>query len=505
MPHTTNRQAVTAAVVMGTFLAALDTTVVGTAMPTIIGSLGGLALYSWVFSSYLLTSTVTVPIYGKLADIYGRKPVFLVGATLFIAGSALCGLSSSMEMLILFRAVQGLGAGAVLPVAITVVADIYPVAERPRVQAMMSAVWATSALIGPAMGGLITDYVSWRWVFYVNIPFGTVAIALFWAFLHESVPSKRRTVDYAGSGLLVVSLTLLLIGLMQNGQNAGALPTRLATLAAAALLGGLFLLQERRAPEPILPLSLFRSRVISVASVVGLAGGAVLFGVSSFIPPFLQGVQGTTATTAGATLAAMSIGWPVGSTLGARLILSRGYRPVVMLGTGLIAAGSATLVAVDAGTSLPAMIVSMLMIGLGMGFSSTPLLVAVQSAVGWSQRGVATASTQFFRSIGGAVGVAVMGAILNARMAAELPDRDAASAVLEPAARAAIPPEMLETVTTALASSLHSVYLAIAIVAAGGLALSLLFPRGTVEEHAHTEVPAEADDSQRSGRGGQAR
>jgi EmrB/QacA subfamily drug resistance transporter len=489
MPHKTNRQAVTAAVVMGTFLAALDTTVVGTAMPTIIGSLGGLALYSWVFSAYLLTSTVTVPIYGKLADMYGRKPVFLVGAMLFIVGSALCGLSTTMEMLVLFRAIQGLGAGAVLPVAITVVGDIYPARDRARIQAMLSAVWASSALIGPAMGGLITDLVDWRWVFYVKIPFGAIAIVLFWVFLQESVPPRRSRADYAGAALLVSGLTLLLVGLMQDGPQAAALIPQWAILGLSAALMALFLLQERRAAEPLLPLALFKSRVISTASAIGLASGAVLFGVSSFVPPFLQGVQGSTATMAGATLAAMSIGWPIGSTLSARLIRSRGYRPMVLLGTGLIAAGSAGLTAVNPGTPLAGIVAAMLLIGLGMGFSATPLLVAVQSAVDWNQRGVATASTQFFRSIGGAVGVAAMGTILNAGMAVETRGA-AASAILQPATRVAMPPDALEALSAALASSLHSVYVAIAFAAVLCLALSLLFPRGSIEEHAYSETPA---------------
>ena len=506
MPRSTNTRAVTAAVIMATFLAALDTTVVGTAMPTIIGSLGGLALYSWVFSAYLLTSTTTVPIYGRMADVYGRKPVFFAGATLFLTGSILCGLSGSMEMLILFRAIQGLGAGAVLPVSITVVGDIFPVHERARVQGLISAVWAVSALVGPAAGGLIVDHFDWRWVFYVNIPFGAVSIALFWFFLHEAVPTKRRSMDYLGTCLLAASITLLLVGLM-NGvpQPPGVDFLRWVALAASAGLLGLFIWQESRIDEPVLPLSLFKNRVISTASLVGLLGGAILFGVSSYIPPFVQGVQGGSATSAGIALATVSLGWPVAATGSARLILRWGYRPVVLVGTGLITVGSVLLTTVQMDTPQLLLLLAMLLIGLGMGFSATPLLVAVQSAVGWQQRGVATASNQFFRSIGGAIGVAVMGTIVNSRMQVEMgavqlsemagtgQGIPGASVILDPVAREQLPAGVLLALRSAFDSSLHAVYIAVALAAVAGMLLSLLFPRGSVDDHAHKEEAAVAN------------
>jgi len=516
MPRSTNTRAVTLAVMMATFLAALDTSVVGTAMPTIIGTLGGLGLYSWVFSAYLLTSTTFVPVCGRLADMYGRKPVFLAGAALFLAGSMLCGSSNRMEELIIYRAVQGLGAAAVLPASITVVGDIFSVDQRARVQGLLSGVWGISAIVGPAVGGLIVDRFEWRWVFYVNLPFALVSMALFVLFLHERVETRQRRVDYVGTAGLTAAVTLLLLGLLDLGQRSGSLPVAPGVLlVAAAVLLGLFLWHESRVEEPVLPLSLLRSRVVAVSNAAGFLGGASLLGVSSFIPPYVQGVMGGTATSAGAALAPMSIGWLIGSTLTGRLILRHGYRPVVLLGTSLILAGSLFLATV--GTYSQILIMgSMLVVGLGMGFSTTAFLVAVQSSVGWSQRGIATASTQFFRSIGGTVGVAGMGALMNAGMTAGLQAIDrarpgalntaagvsAASVVLDPASRGAIPIDLFTALQAALASSLHTVYVAVALAAAGGLALTVLFPGGSVEDHAHSGPALEGSAGPASGSGG---
>ncbi len=502
MPRSTNPRAVMVAVMMATFLAALDTSVVGTAMPTIIGTMGGLALYSWAFSAYLLTSTTFVPMCGRLADMYGRKPVFLAGAALFLAGSALCGSARTMEELILFRALQGLGAAAILPASITVVGDIFALEQRARVQGLLSAVWGVSAILGPGAGGLIVERLNWRWVFYVNLPFGLLSMALFWLSLHERVTPHRRSVDYAGTAALTAAVTLLLLGLLDLGQDGTTLPLSpsLPILASAALLG-LFVWHESRAEEPVLPLGLFRSRVVSVSSAAGFLGGATLLGVSSYVPPFVQGVLGGTPTNAGAALMPISIGWTLGSTLSGRLMLRRGYRPVVLLGTALIVAGALPLPTLGTRSSRLLIMAAMLAMGVGMGFSTTAFLVAVQSSVAWGQRGIATASTQFFRSIGGAVGVAGMGALMNQGLSRGLLSTDgiqfgelnlaagvsATSAVLDPSARAALPVEVLEALRWALASSLHGVFVAVAIAAVAGLALTSLFPAGSVEDHAHRE------------------
>ncbi|HEX9014815.1 MAG TPA: MDR family MFS transporter [Chloroflexota bacterium] len=509
MNRSTNTAAVTVAVMLATFLAALDTTVVGTAMPTIIGALGGLGLYSWVFSAYLLTSTTTVPVYGRLSDMYGRKPIFAFGAVLFLAGSAMCGAATSMEQLIVFRAIQGLGAGAVLPVSLTVVGDIYPVQRRAQIQGLFSAVWGVSAILGPTVGGVIVDTISWRWVFYVNLPFGILSILLFYLFLHESISHHRHSVDYFGAAVLTVAVSMLLLGLLETGEAGLPVPPWLM-IAISIVLLALFLWRERTAAEPLLPLSLFRNKMVSVSNAANFSIGATLIGLNSFVPPFVQGVIGGTAINAGAVLAPMSIGWPIGSTVSGRLILRFGYRPIVLAGTALVFVGSLMMLALGSGTGQEYVMAAMVVVGLGMGFGATSLLVAVQSAVGWSERGIATASIQFFRSIGGAVGVALMGALMNSTLAQGLAmvARDhpgelgkgvsGASAILDPAQRALLAPDVLESVRGILASSLHSVYIAVSIVAFVGLLLALIFPRGSVEEHAHHPDAEASRDTSRS-------
>ena len=505
--RTTNTLAVTIGVMLATFLAALDSTVVGTAMPTIIGDLGGLSLLSWVFSAYLLTSTTTVPIYGRLADMYGRKPIFTIGAILFLGGSALCGISRTMEQLILFRAIQGLGAGAVVPVSMTVVGDIYPVQRRAQIQGIFSAVWGVSAILGPTVGGVIVDKIDWRWVFYINLPFGIPAILLFYFFLHETVARHRHKVDYAGAAVLTVAVTVLLVGLLEIGQTS-QLPIPIwALIFVAMLLMALFFWGERRTAEPLFPLTLFTNKVVSVSNAANFVIGTTLIGFNSFVPTFVQGVMGGTAINAGAVLAPMSIGWPAGSVISGRLILRYGYFPVVVVGGVLVTIGSALLATVGTNTSQWFIMAVMVIIGLGMGFGATATLVAVQTAVGWGERGIATASIQFFRSIGGAIGVAAMGALMNVGLSQSLqavaqahPGEVSggvagASVILDPTARASLAPDILEAMRVALASSLHTVYIAIVIVAFAGVLLSLVFPRGSVEEHAHRPDSAQPQPS----------
>lgn len=498
----TSTTAVTIAVILATFLAALDTTVVGTAMPTIIGTLGGLALYSWVFSAYLLTSTTTVPVYGRLADMYGRKPIFFLGVVLFLGGSALCGAATTMEQMILFRALQGLGAGAVVPASITVVGDIYSVRERAQIQGLLSGVWGVSAVVGPTAGGLIVDHVGWRWVFYVNLPFGLISAMLIWIFLHERVPRQRRSVDYVGAGALTLGVSLLLLGILaSDGAGWGSSPRQSWWLAlVGSVLLALFLLHEMRTAEPLLPIPLFKHRVVSISYAANVLMGAALMGFSSFVPPFVQGVQGGTAMSAGATLASMSIGWPIGSTLSGRLLVRCGYRPMVLLGSGLVLAGSLMMAMVGSDTPQPYIVAAVMVTGLGMGFGATSFLVAVQSSVSWGERGIATASIQFFRSIGGAVGVALMGALMNVGLAEglaalQLPsgvpaDASSAGVLLDPSARGSLDAGALEGVRAVFAQSLHSVYLSIALVSAVGLALTLLFPRVSIDERQQREAPA---------------
>ncbi|HEX2741285.1 MAG TPA: MDR family MFS transporter [Rubrobacter sp.] len=486
---------ITLATLIGTFLAALDATVVGTAMPTVIGELGGLELYPWAFASYLLAATVTGPVFGKLSDTYGRKPVYLAGIFLFLLGSVLAGTSQSMAALILFRTLQGLGAGAVQPVAITIVGDIFELEARARIQGLFGAVWGISAVVGPAAGGFITDLISWRWVFYVNVPFGIVAAVLLSMTLTETFERRTRGVDYLGTALLTGGLVAVLLALLGGGTVLSA--STLALFFGGVAVLALFVLVERRAADPIVPLDLFKERIIAVSALGNLAMGGVLLGVSVYVPLFVQGALGGTAITAGAAVASLSIGWPVGSFVGGRMLLLTGYRTTLLLGSALIALGSALCVPMDGGTSLAYVVLAVVVIGLGLGFSSTSYLVSVQNAVPWRRRGVATSSVVFFRTVGGLLGVAVMGALLNAslgeRYRAAVDKAAGGDAVLErllsdpnallqPAVRSRIPEAVYSELAGALAASLSPAFWVLLFFGLSALAVATLFPHGTAKD-----------------------
>lgn len=486
---------ITLATLIGTFLAALDATVVGTAMPTVIGELGGLELYPWAFASYLLAATVTGPVFGKLSDTYGRKPVYLAGIFLFLLGSVLAGTSQSMAALILFRTLQGLGAGAVQPVAITIVGDIFELEARARIQGLFGAVWGISAVVGPAAGGFITDLISWRWVFYVNVPFGIVAAVLLSMTLTETFERRSRGVDYLGTVLLTGGLVAVLLALLGGGPVFSA--STLALFFGGVAVLALFILVERRAADPIVPLDLFKERIIAVSALGNLAMGGVLLGVSVYVPLFVQGALGGTAITAGAAVASLSIGWPVGSFVGGRMLLLTGYRTTLLLGSALIASGSALCVPMDGGTSLAYVVLAVVVIGLGLGFSSTSYLVSVQNAVPWRRRGVATSSVVFFRTVGGLLGVAVMGALLNASLGERYRaavDRAAGgdavlehllsdpNALLQPAVRSRIPEAVYSDLAGALAASLSPAFWVLLFFGLSALAVATLFPHGTAKD-----------------------
>jgi EmrB/QacA subfamily drug resistance transporter len=489
---------ITLATLIGTFLAALDSTVVGTAMPTVIGELGGLELYPWAFASYLLAATVTGPIFGKLSDTYGRKPVYLAGIFLFLFGSVLAGTSQSMGALILFRTLQGLGAGAVQPVAITIMGDIYELETRARVQGLFGAVWGISAVIGPAAGGFITDLISWRWVFYVNVPFGITAAVLLAATLTESFERRERSPDYIGTALLAGGLLAVLLALL--GGDGGLSVRTLVLFFGGMIVLSLFVVVERRAADPVVPLDLFSERIIAVSALGNVAMGGLLLGVSVYVPLFVQGALGGTALTAGAAVASLSIGWPVGSFIGGRLLLLTGYRATLLLGSVLIALGSALCVPLDSRTSLTYIVVAVVVIGLGLGFSSTSYLVSVQNAVPWRRRGVATSSVVFFRTVGGSLGVAIMGAFLNASLGERYRaavDRAAGTdedlgrlladpnALLQPAVRGRIPDAAYSELAGALAASLSPAFWVLLFFGLLSLAVATFFPRGSAKDLAN--------------------
>jgi EmrB/QacA subfamily drug resistance transporter len=477
-----NRSLILIALLLGTFLTAMEATVVSTAMPTIIGDLHGLNLYAWVFSIYLLTSTATVPLYGRLADMVGRKPVFMGGIAIFLLGSALSGLSQSMPQLIFFRALQGLGAGAVQPTVFTILGDLYSLTERARIQGLFSAIWGTSSVAGPALGAFITVTIGWRWVFYINVPFGAIAVVLLWRTLHESRQTRRHTLDYAGAATLTSGIAVLLFGLL-GGSHGNVLPP---AIILAFLLLAAFVFFELRAKEPVLPLGMFREPFIAVPCLAGLLIGAVQFGVSAYVPLFVQGVQLGTAGDAGKALVPVSVAWSLAGFVSPRLLIRFGFRPVAILGTALIGIGTAVLLAYGLHTSLLLIVPNLFVLGMGLGFSSNAFLLGAQNSVGWERRGVVTASIQFTRTMGGTVGIALLGAVLNARLATTLRAAGTAdvNAVLNPSVRNALPPNVLHIVQNGLAAGLHQVYLLLAISALGGFAVACFYPKGRGTEGA---------------------
>ncbi len=479
------RRWVTAAILVGMLLAALEATAVATAMPTAVSDLGGVERYSWAFSAYLLTSTTTVPMFGKLADIYGRRTIYLSATGIFLVGSVLCGAADTMTQLIFFRALQGIGAGGVQPVALTIIGDIYTLEERGRMQGLFSGVWATASVTGPAVGGLLTDLLSWRWVFYINLPFGIISAAMLMVMLKESNQRREHRLDVLGTITLTLGVALLLLALQEGSASWGwqLWPTGVALAAAVALLVA-FVRQEQRAPEPMLPLDLFRHPVIGVASAGSVAMGTLLFPLAAFVPMFTQGVHGGTATEAGATLSPMMMGWPIASTLAGFFLMRIGYRPLTVLGGVLASIGGTLLAFINAGSSAVMLGVAVGFIGLGLGFMSTPFIVSVQAAVPWERRGVATSALQFFRTVGGAVSVAALGALLNASLA-DSGFADSAHHVLEPGARAALEPTEVAGASAALAQGLHWIYVVLAGVAFMSLVIASRFPRGRAESLAH--------------------
>jgi EmrB/QacA subfamily drug resistance transporter len=460
-------------VMLSTALVAVDATVIATAVPSIVASVGGFAEFPWLFSVYLLAQAVTVPVYGKLADVFGRKPVMLVGIGLFLVGSVLCGLAGSMGALIAFRAVQGLGAGAVQPMSMTIVGDLYSLEERARVQGYIAGVWAVSSVVGPTLGGVFSQYVSWRWVFLVNIPLCLIAAAAIGLRFHERVDRRRPRIDHAGAATLTVALTLLILGLLEGGQAwAWRSPQGIAVLGLGAVLLGVFVLVERRAADPVVPLRLLRNRLLVATNLVAACVGAVLLGLTSYVPTFAQEVLGTGPLVAGFALAALTLGWPISASLSGRVYLRIGIRSTALLGAAVVVLGSALLLLLGGSSSVVQVGATSFVIGLGMGFTAAPTLIAAQSAVGWHERGVVTGSNMFFRSAGSAVGVAVFGAIANATLGPSGTEGDR------------VAPEALTT-------AVQHVFLATTVVAVAMLAAVLLMPRDRGREPTSVEPATE--------------
>ena len=402
------------AIMLATLLAALDQTIVATALPEIADDLNGFNNLSWVVTAYLLSTTVTVPLYGKLSDLYGRRRLFVVSISIFLLGSALCGLAQSMGELIAFRALQGVGAGGLIPLSQAAIADLFSPRERGRYQGYIGSMWATAAIAGPLLGGTLTDAASWRWIFLINLPLGALALVVVIRTMRMPTQVREHSIDYAGAALLVVGVTAILLAASTDWdatQVIGATVIGVVSLAAFAWL-------ERRVKEPLLPLELFRIRTFTVSTLAALLIGGVLFGITIYVPVYVQRVLHASATSSGVILIPLSFGWVLASFASGQLISKTGrYRVYPILGAALVLAGCILLALLDETSSRWLVTFDLTIVGLGMGTMFQVYVIATQNRVQMTEIGVATAAIQFFRSMGGSLAVAGLGALLTARLA----------------------------------------------------------------------------------------
>ncbi len=494
------RWAVTIGVMTGMAIAALEATIVGTAMPTVIAKLGGINHYSWVFSAYLVTSTVTVPVWGKLSDLYGRRLLYQIGIGIFLLGTLLSGFSQSMTQLITFRAIQGLGAGALVPLGMTIIGDTFTLKERAKMQAYFSGVWGLSSVIGPVIGGFITDQLSWPWVFFVNVPIGVVAAIIIGVSLKEPKNTQKPVIDYAGAISLMLAISLLMLALVEGGNSVTALfaPQNLLLFAGGIILLVIFAIVETRAKDPIIPFQLFRNRTVAVSVGAGFLAGIAMFGAISFIPLFAQGALGMTATKAGSLLTPLMLSWVMMSIIGGRLLLKVSYRTITLIGLVVMTTGFVMLAMFGRQTPQYFLYIDLVLIGSGLGLTMLTLLIAVQQAVERHQLGVATSLNQFSRAIGGAFGVAIMGAVLTAGLAAQLqsvattPNSaitvEEAKAyasnpndLIDPQARATTPPAKLNVLEEAMASAVRPVFWVGALVCVLALFVAFFLPSRRID------------------------
>jgi EmrB/QacA subfamily drug resistance transporter len=480
-----SRNMIFVAACLAVFMVSVEGTIVATAIPTIVADLGGLRLFSWVFGIYFLTQAVTIPIYGRLADLYGRKPLMIAGVGLFLIGSILSGFAHSMLMLIIYRGLQGIGAGGVMPLALTIVGDIYGGKDRAKVQGYLSSVWGISAVCGPLLGAFLIAHAGWPTIFWLNVPFGILCIAVILRYFHETVEPHAQSIDYLGSFLLATGVGSLMFVLVMLGTIPVALASALSIVAA--ILIAALIVHELRTEHPMMPLRLFRIRVIGVANAGNFAIGAQAIGITAFLPVYVQGSMGLSAILAGSCLGLMSLNWTIGSLIAARMLGNTTFRATALAGGALLILGSAILMALGP-TGIWGALAGATLLGLGFGYVNLVFTVTTQSAVGWQQRGAITASNQFMRMLGSAIGTAAFGAVFNLGLYTRLSDAgEVVTHMMDPIKRSALSPADVERYASAMAASLHNIFV---IIGALGVVVVFLAIQLPAELMAHDPAPA---------------
>lgn len=476
----TNVKVVTVAVFVATFMTAIEGTIVTTAMPTIVGSLHGIEIMNWVFSIYLLTNAMLTPIYGKLADKVGRKPIFLVGTLLFMVGSALCGFSNSMLTLIVARGIQGMGAGAMMPVALTIIADLYSMEKRAKILGLNSTAWGIASVVGPLAGGLIVDTIGWHWIFFINVPIGVVLLLLVWRYLVE--PKRQQAtkkMDYLGSLALMAALLTLLLAFQFMGDGGFSGSVALLLVAAVASLAG-FVVIEKRAEDPVISLSLFQSRIFIVVNAVAALASGFLMGIDVYIPMWMQGVLGLAAGIGGLVLAPLSIFWMAGSFLASRWLTKYPVQKVLTISLLITLAGAVWLFLIPSHSSWLWFFVISTIIGIGLGATVVTCTVSAQSSVPHEQLGVATSFNTLVRTIGQTIMVSVFGILLNGVTAKELAqqalteDADIMNKLVNPQTAKQLPAALLQPLRGILYDGLHWVFGAGLVLVVAALVLTIL-------------------------------
>ena len=471
------RELVIAAMLISTFMAAVEVTVISTAMPTIVARLGGFSLFSWAFGAYLLTQAVTTPLYGRLADSYGRKRVYLASAGLFLAGSLLCGCAWSMMSLILFRAVQGIGGGGLVPLAATIIGDVSAPADRPRMMGYVSGIWGIAAIAGPLLGAFFVNALGWPFVFWVNLPIGLIAMTMVACYLHEPPRTGRhQPIDLAGAALLVLGIGAVMLVLVQIETLTAAGIAGLLSLGGLALLA--FAWRERQVADPLLPAHLLRRRMILIANASGVLCGALMLGLVAFLPTWVQGVAGGGALLAGVVLGVLCISWTITVMTLSRHLARLSFRPVAIIASLVLAAGSLGLLVVAAGQGVVWLCICCVAIGAGLGINSLVFTVAVQSSAARADRGRAMALFYFSRMMGQALGGAAFGGMLNRGLARAAPGaHDIVRQLVDGGRRANLAAPALHLMVETLAGALHTVFILAGITAAGALIVTLFVPR----------------------------